>query len=214
MHAAILYVEPDRKPGFRGFKVKGSMLSLLSMVVASLLALYSGSSVGVASASEASNIGSRILTAFPVDGASEPSQALKAAAWARGRGKELAAAVCLNDTPPRIGCSFPIDAAPRSVPTSPVLPWSGEYQTAFTASARLDGTWLGDGYQLSIDSEREQANIDPQAPFSWKRIAIKRISGNEVVFVLGGELFQAAITENAVTLKSTGFSGERLLKRT
>jgi len=213
--STICYREPGEQSGtcFLQFKSFGQKFFLLSALVANLFAAYSITRPGVANALEDADIGARISAAFPVNEISKPSQALKAAAWARFRGKELAAAVCINGTPPRIGCSLPIDATPRSVSTSPVLPWSGEYQTASTASTRLNGTWLGDGYQLNVDSEREQANIDPRAPFAWERIEIKRISGNEVVFVLGSDLFQATIAENTITLKSTSFPGERFLKR-
>ena len=60
------------------------------------------------------------------------------------------------------------------------------------AARRLDGEWRGDGYVLRVDSQRAQASIDPERPFQWQRFLVKEVTGDEIVFAIGAELFEAA----------------------
>jgi hypothetical protein len=81
------------------------------------------------------------------------------------------------------------------------------------AAQKLDGRWQGDGYEIVIDGERDQASTDPARPFQWQRFLVKQVEGDEIVFTVGAELFQARLDADRLTLTSTGFRGERSLTR-
>ena len=101
--------------------------------------------------------------------------ALKAAAWARLRGRLLAAAACVNETPPRLGCRQLADVDHLSVATQSITPQEELGELALVAAQRLEGVWSGDGYTLRIDNGRAQANISPNMPFEWQRFVIRRV---------------------------------------
>lgn len=81
------------------------------------------------------------------------------------------------------------------------------------AADRLDGAWQSDDFVLRIDAKRAQASVDPVRPFEWRHFLIKEVTAREIVFTIGGELFQASIDEDFLTLTSTSFRGSRLLSR-
>ena len=139
--------------------------------------------------------------------------ALKAAAWARLRGRLLAAAACVNETPPRLGCRQLADVDHLSVATQSITPQEELGESALVAAQRLEGVWSGDGYTLRIDNGRAQANISPNMPFEWQRFVIRRASADSVVFVLGRSLFEARLSDRTITLTSTDFRGEQVLTR-
>ena len=91
---------------------------------------------------------------------------------------------------------------------------SGMASVFSEAAARLDGEWRGGDFVLRVDARRAQANIDAARPFAWERFAVKEVTGTEVVFTVGAELYQATIEEDTLTLTGTSFRGERLLFRT
>lgn len=88
-------------------------------------------------------------------------------------------------------------------------------QTPFQdAARRLDGMWRGDEHVLRIDSRRAQASIDPDRPFQWQRFLVKQVAADdEIVFTIGAELFEARLDADSLVLTSTGFQGERILRR-
>ena len=84
----------------------------------------------------------------------------------------------------------------------------------FAEAARLlHGEWRGDAFVLRIDADRAQASMAPERPFEWKRFVIKDIRGNEIVFAVGAELFEATIGADTLTLTGTSFRGARVLFR-
>jgi hypothetical protein len=162
---------------------------------------------------EGTNISARVSMAFEITRDVAAAAPLRAAAWARMRGKLFVAAVCVNDTPPRLGCGR-LENIPRSpVSTVPIRSQTEEDEAALLAARRLEGFWQGDGHVLHVDGQRAQANIDPDAPFEWRRFLIKRVSSDAVVFSLGTELFEARRSGATVTLTGTSFRGERTLTR-
>jgi hypothetical protein len=81
------------------------------------------------------------------------------------------------------------------------------------ASRLLDGEWSNDSVVLRIDAERAQASITPDRPFEWKRFVIRDARGDEVVFAIGSELYEATVAGDSLTLTGTSFRGERVLFR-
>lgn len=97
-----------------------------------------------------------------------------------------------------------------------LLAGSGICRAASTyaeAGRLLDGEWSNETFVLRIDAARAQASMSPERPFEWKRFLIKEASGNEVVFTIGAELFEAVVEAGSLTLTGTTFRGERVLFR-
>jgi hypothetical protein len=80
------------------------------------------------------------------------------------------------------------------------------------AAKRLDGTWRGDGFSLTIDSQRDQARIDPNRPFQWQRFLVKEARPDEIVFSIGPEIFEAKVKADQLTLTGTSFRGEHRMR--
>lgn len=66
---------------------------------------------------------------------------------------------------------------------------------------------------MRVDSSRAQANVDQERPFRRQRFLVKEVTGEKVIFTVGSELFEAMMEADKLTLSSTSFRGERLLKR-
>jgi hypothetical protein len=77
----------------------------------------------------------------------------------------------------------------------------------------LDGRWSGGEFDIRIDAERSQANLDPEKPFKWERFIVKDATGSRVVFTIGARLFMAELTEDAMTITGFDFPGEVILNR-
>jgi hypothetical protein len=54
--------------------------------------------------------------------------------------------------------------------------------------------------QLTIDSHRAQAHLDPALPFQWEAFNIRNVEGGMVVFTVGARLFIAYVTGDQMTL--------------
>ena len=81
------------------------------------------------------------------------------------------------------------------------------------AAEFLNGDWRGDDFVLRVDSHRAQASVDPKRPFEWDRFVIREVTEDEVIFVIGSELFEAELRDNSIVLTGTSFQGERVLER-
>jgi hypothetical protein len=81
------------------------------------------------------------------------------------------------------------------------------------AAELLNGEWRGANFLLKVDARRAQASVDPDHPFEWEHFLIKEVDGNEIVFTVGGELFEAKLGPNVITLTGTSFRGPRVLFR-
>lgn len=81
------------------------------------------------------------------------------------------------------------------------------------AAKRLDGVWLGDGYALRIDSQRDQARIDPKRPFQWQRFLVQEVRPDEIVFTIGPQLYEARLNADQLVLTGSSFRGEHKLRR-
>lgn len=81
------------------------------------------------------------------------------------------------------------------------------------AGRLLDGEWRSEGVVLRVDAERAQATITPARPFEWKRFVIKSVSGNEVIFAIGAELYEATVDGSSLRLTGTTFRGELVFLR-
>jgi hypothetical protein len=128
--------------------------------------------------------------------------------WWLSRGAMLSAEVCNSLLPPRLGCpdtplspAHPVEAVPITEP-----------QSANVASL-LGGTWRNPGYVLRVDAARAQANVDPASPFRWQRFKIRKMSGNQITFTVGVQVYVAQVTKTSLVLSSTGFRGEETLSR-
>jgi hypothetical protein len=87
------------------------------------------------------------------------------------------------------------------------------FSTFAEAARGLDGEWRGPDFVLKVDAKRAQASIDVGRPFAWERFLVKEVSGNEVVFAIGAELFEATLESDTLVLSGTSFRGERVLFR-
>ena len=78
----------------------------------------------------------------------------------------------------------------------------------------MDGVWNGGGMALHIDTERLQANLDPDRPFEWKTFRIVDVTGDFAVFDIGANRFIGRLSDDAsaMTLTASGGAGERLLQ--
>ena len=81
------------------------------------------------------------------------------------------------------------------------------------AADLLNGEWHGADFVLRVDAKRAQASIDPARPFAWERFLIKEVSGGQIVFAVGAELFEARLDADMLTLTGTSFRGPRVLLR-
>lgn len=81
------------------------------------------------------------------------------------------------------------------------------------AADLLNGEWRGADFVLKVDAKRAQASIDPTRPFAWERFLIKEVSGGQIVFAVGAELFEAKLDADTLTLTGTSFRGPRVLLR-
>lgn len=81
------------------------------------------------------------------------------------------------------------------------------------AAELLDGQWRGGDFVLKVDARRAQASLDPDRPFAWEHFLIKDVSGKEIVFTVGAELFEAKLDAGTLTLTGTSFRGARVLFR-
>lgn len=55
--------------------------------------------------------------------------------------------------------------------------------------AFMHGVWVGGGMQLSLDTERMLANVDPAKPFQWDALVIRNISDGMVTFWIAESRF-------------------------
>jgi ribose 1,5-bisphosphokinase PhnN len=81
------------------------------------------------------------------------------------------------------------------------------------AAERLNGEWRGGEFVLRVDAKRAQASTANDRPFEWQRFVVREVVGNEVVFAIGTELFEAVIESDTIVLTSSEFRGERVLFR-
>jgi hypothetical protein len=81
------------------------------------------------------------------------------------------------------------------------------------AAERLNGEWRSGDFVLRIDARRAQASTASDRPFEWQRFIVKEVAGNEIVFSVGAELFEAVIDADTLVLSGTDFRGERVLFR-
>lgn len=92
--------------------------------------------------------------------------------------------------------------------------WVPALASPFTDAANyLHGIWQGDGYVLRVDAARAQASVDAGRPFQWTRFLVKEVTGQEIVFSVGADIFEARVDDDTIVLTSTGFRGERTLRR-
>ena len=94
-----------------------------------------------------------------------------------------------------------------------LLPAAGGASPFLEAAEFLNGSWRGEDFVLRVDSDRAQASVDANRPFEWDRFLIREVTEDEVVFVIGAELFEARLRDDDIVLTGTSFQGERLLKR-
>jgi len=92
--------------------------------------------------------------------------------------------------------------------------WTSALAEPFIEAANyLSGVWQGDGYTLRVDASRAQASVDGARPFAWSRFLVKEVDGDEIVFSVGAEIFEARVNDLGIVLTSTVFRGERNLQR-
>jgi hypothetical protein len=154
-------------------------------------------------------VNERIAAAFEQLTGAGQNAALMEAAWTHVRGRRLAAIVCLGLAPPRWGCLGSETPPGRSVRTEPVVT-----AESYPTTRELDGIWEGDGLRLTIDSARAQANVGSRGPLQRDPFFVDYETDQEVVFVVGADVFTAAIDGDDMILTGTSFAGERAMRRT
>jgi hypothetical protein len=83
----------------------------------------------------------------------------------------------------------------------------------YEAAKKLDGTWRGDGYSLTVDSQRDQARIDSNRPFEWQRFLVQEVRPDEIVFSIGAEIYEAKVGPDQMMLSGSSFRGEHRMRR-
>lgn len=83
--------------------------------------------------------------------------------------------------------------------------WSAGAARALDKIPDLNGTWMGAGLRLFIDTARHQGNTDPSRPFEREPFLIRNVTGPTVVFVIGSHLFVAYMDdENTMRVSRDG----------
>ena len=78
----------------------------------------------------------------------------------------------------------------------------------------MNGAWVGEGTPLVIDTQRLQANLDPEKPFEWQTFRILNITGSMITFDIGPRRFMALLGgEEEMHLTELGAPHERLLHK-
>jgi len=91
----------------------------------------------------------------------------------------------------------------------PMMVWAKPAGLAF-----MQGVWSGPGLQLSLDTERMLANIDPTKPFQWDALVIRNISDGMVTFWIGERRFIGLFDGDALSVNIEGsFATFRLERR-
>lgn len=140
--------------------------------------------------------------------------ALRAALWAKGRGKLLARRVCgAKDWADVVTFCEAARAgfSAKSVQTVSLAGTPDERSSLQKAMGLLDGKWSGDGFVLDIDGVRAQAHVDPRRPYQWDRYALITVLDGALIFNVGPDVYRASIQEKSLVLSSTSFRGERRL---
>jgi hypothetical protein len=88
----------------------------------------------------------------------------------------------------------------------------GSPAAAAEAHAALNGRWRGD-MQLTIDTHRAQAHLDPELPFQWEAFNVKNVEGGMVVFTVGARLFIAYVSGDQMMLTGPGLPAAASLNR-
>lgn len=96
-----------------------------------------------------------------------------------------------------------------------ILGQSGAWAASLFSDAadRLNGEWRSNDFVLRVDAKRAQASTAIDRPFEWQRFVVREVTGNEIVFAIGSEIFEAVIDADTLVLTGTDFRGERVLFR-
>jgi len=132
----------------------------------------------------------------------------RAAEWAKSKADALAAEVCAAAPPPRLGCPDAPKAVARPVETAQISDTE-----LVNVAENLQGTWRDSNYTLRVDVNRAQANVDGPL-FDWQGFRVREVSGDEIVFAVGWQIYTAKISNSSLVLTSTSFRGEKTLTRT
>jgi len=131
----------------------------------------------------------------------------RATEWAKSKGGALAAEICSAAPPPRLGCPDAPKAVARQVQTAPVSD-----AELIDVAENLQGTWQDSNYTLRVDVNRAQANVGGPL-FDWQGFRVREVSGDEIVFAVGWQIYTAKISNSSLVLTSTSFRGEKTLTR-
>ena len=71
----------------------------------------------------------------------------------------------------------------------------------------LDGHWVGLGLEIIVDTARSQARIGTEKPFQWEALQVNNITGDMIVFTIGGYGFVALFEGRQLVLTGSGFPG-------
>jgi hypothetical protein len=194
----------------RRFKVPQQSLHLARTLVGLTLAM--GCAVNATGAERRTDaIANRIAEAFSDLRVPHADAQTRWAAHTRMKGKTFAAAVCLSEPLPQLGCLGTQAATLARVPTPAVSTSEGD--PLGRAAAALDGLWCASGHMLDVDHARSQARLDPSRPFAWQRFAIKAADHRSILFVVGFELYEAVVGGEKLILSGTAFRGSREFRK-
>jgi hypothetical protein len=156
----------------------------------------------------------RIGAALDIAGPEVRDPELSGSAYRRVKFHRFVASVCVSEPLPRLGCRGHAERPfRRSGRVSRSTSKPNRLSALSNLVPELDGQWEGDGYFLRIDRERAQANIDADRGFAWQAFSIKGGLGDAILFIIGTELYEARVNGETLSLSSSSFRGEKLLRR-
>lgn len=79
--------------------------------------------------------------------------------------------------------------------------------------APLGGHWRGSGVDLLIDTDRLQANTDPERPFARVPLVIRNVTGRMFFFSIGRDSFIARANGDVLSVTRLGSQGTFTLNR-
>lgn len=82
-----------------------------------------------------------------------------------------------------------------------------------TQLAFMNGVWIGDGVELTLDTARMLANIDATKPFQRDALILQNITDQMVVFSIGNSQFIGLFNGNELALTGGGITTTIRLSR-
>ncbi|WP_146170208.1 hypothetical protein [Bosea sp. 124] len=93
------------------------------------------------------------------------------------------------------------------------LPSIASVGAAEQALVFMNGTWIGEGYMLTLDTDRMQGNQRADLPFQREPLLLRNVSAKMVVFDIGTSRFIGLFDRDNLTLTGLSFDRNIRLRR-